>query len=151
MNERLQNAAPNADSEILNYICRNTEMGLEGIKQILDVTEDPKMEKELKKQHGYYEDVYRKAKAKLAELGEEPKPVSEIAKFSANMMTKGKTMFDDSSSKIAEMMIQGSTMGVVKLTEQLHAYEGDDKEIRGLADQLIGIEEEYIEELKSFL
>ena len=38
-------------------------------------------------------------------------------------------MADDSTSHIAKMLIQGSTMGVTSLTRQIRDYDGEDTEV----------------------
>lgn len=62
-----------------------------------------------------------------------------------------KTAADDSPSKIAEMMINGSTMGVTKITKGISGYSGKNKNITSLADKLLKTEQNNIEEMKRFL
>lgn len=55
------------------------------------------------------------------------------------MMSAMKTMADHSTSKIAEMMIQGNTMGMgmTKSLKHLHDYHGKDERVRDLASKLL--------------
>ncbi|MFQ9798222.1 MAG: hypothetical protein ACLR23_04035 [Clostridia bacterium] len=57
-----------------------------------------------------------------------------------------KTISDNSPSKIAEMVIQGNTMGVTKMTKRIHEYDGDNKKIVALAQKHVAMEEDNIEE-----
>ena len=61
-----------------------------------------------------------------------------------------KTMTDHSTAKIAEMMIQGSTMGVTKLMKNRADYDGNDKDILSLSDKLLSTEERNIKTMKGF-
>ncbi len=74
-----------------------------------------------------------------------------MAKFSAYMMIEMKTIADQSPSHIAQMMIQGSTMGVVQATKHLKEQAGADEEVRALTQRLIETEQDNIETMKSFL
>ena len=47
-----------------------------------------------------------------------------MARVSAEWMSKGQLAMDDSRGRIAEMMIQGTTMGIVKTIRHLNDYQG---------------------------
>ena len=53
--------------------------------------------------------------------------------------------------KIAEMMIQGNTMGMTKSLKHLHDYHGKDERVRDLANKLLKTEEANIQQMKKFL
>ena len=72
----------------------------------------------------------------LWERGQEPKGLNPMVKASSEMMSAMKTMADHSTSKIAEMMIQGNTMGMTKSLKHLHDYHGKDERVRDLANKL---------------
>ena len=73
-----------------------------------------------------------------------------MVKASSEMMSAMKTMADHSTSKIAEMMIQGNTMGMTKSLKHLHDYHGKDERVRDLANKL-KTEEANIQQMKKFL
>ena len=58
---------------------------------------------------------------------------------------------DDSRSKIAEMMIQGTTMGIVKTIRHLRDYEGDDQQALELGRRLLQTQESNVEKMKAYL
>ena len=63
------------------------------------------------------------------------------------------TLTDTTVSHMAEMMIQGSTMGITDMTKKVREFEGDgcpDRALR-LGRDLISFEQENIEKLKAFL
>lgn len=62
-----------------------------------------------------------------------------------------KLMADPSASKIAEMMIQGNTMGMTQSLRNLNDYPGKDERVRDLASKLLRTEEANIEQMKKFL
>ena len=56
-----------------------------------------------------------------------------------------------SAEKIAEMTIQGTTMGVTKTIQHLRDYDGEDESALRLGERLLKIQEENVEEMKRFL
>ena len=66
-------------------------------------------------------------------------------------MSAGQLAMDDSRSRIAEMMIQGTTMGIVKTIRHIRDYEGDDPDARKLAQKLLDTQEKNVEQMKAFL
>ena len=135
--------------EMLNYIRQTTEMGIDGIKLIIDDTDEKDFYKELKRQMKEYEEIYLEADELLSELGGEKEDVKATAKIAAHLSGRMKTL-SGSMSKIAESMIQGSTMGVTKMIKHLNDFLGDDR-VRKIAEKLIKTEENNIEQLKNYL
>ena len=57
-----------------------------------------------------------------------------------------------STSKLAQLMIQGSTMGTVEMTRRIHQYTGKaDPELLALGSRLLHTEEQNIQQMKRFL
>jgi len=54
-------------------------------------------------------------------------------------------------SHISEMLIQGSTMGIIDITKKIKEYPNVDKEILDLANKLLKLEQNNVEECKKYL
>ena len=127
--------------ELLQYIHKTADMGVSGLEDMLPKTEDQELFSTLEKQ-----------KTQLLERqGESVNDASAMAKLSANMMSAGKLLFDASPEKIAEMTIQGTTMGVTKTIQHLRDYDGEDESALRLGERLLEMQEENVEEMKRFL
>ena len=74
-----------------------------------------------------------------------------MTKASSEVMSTVKAMADRSPANIAEMVIQGSTMGVTKSLRTIRECDLRDEGIRRLADRLLKTEQANIEEMKRFL
>lgn len=125
-------------------------MGVEGINAVLDYAESPELKKVLRDQKSEYVRYKEQAGQMLAERNEDITGANPIAKVSSYAMATGKLIMDRSSSKIAEMTIQGNSMGVSKTIKHLHDYPEHD-EARKLTEQLLATEKANIEQLKPFL
>lgn len=138
------------DEEFLNLISKNAEMGKVGIDSIMDYTRDERMREALRVQAKEYDKIYAEAAEMIKAKNFKAEHVSPMAKIGSEMTSVMKTMTDHSTAKIAEMMIQGSTMGVTKLMKNRGEYSGDDDDILSLSDKLLSTEERNIKTMKGF-
>lgn len=138
------------ETELLQYVYKTADMGVEGINAVLDYAENPELKKVLRDQKSEYIRYKEQAGRMLEARSENLTGANPIAKVSSYAMATGKLIMDRSASKIAEMTIQGNSMGVSKTIKHLHDYPEHD-EARKLTEQLLATEKSNIEQLKPFL
>ncbi len=131
--------------EVLAEIHRNCQLAIQSITDILPETEETELREELLAQHEEYEHFGARAamlaRDKNIEL-KNPGPIKKAMMWSSIKMS---TMKDDSSAHIAEMMVQGTVMGITALKTTLSdmSRDGADKEIEDLARELLAAEEKF--------
>ena len=121
------------DVEMLNYVYQNAEMGRDALTQLIQITNDTKFRKTMEAQLNEYQNVFDSAEKMIQERNEQAKGVGPMAKISSRLMVNTKTMMDSSPSKMAQMLIQGSTMGVVEVTRHMKDYDGSDERVNAKA------------------
>lgn len=137
--------ATKKSEEILAEIYRNSQLALQSISDILPEAEDTDVREELMREHEEYEKIGGKAailaKDKDIEL-KNPGPMKKAMMWSSIKMS---TMADNSRAHIAEMMTQGTVMGITSLKSTLAdmSDESADEEIRSLLLELIAKEEAF--------
>ena len=141
----------NTNVELLNYIYQNAEMGKQTIPQLLESAEDGEFRQLLQSQLQEYQEIWESAAAMIREEDGEAKGLGAMAKISSYISTSFNTLVDKTSSHMAEMMIQGSTMGVVEITQKINKYTDADSHVLALARKLLKTEERNVEQLKKFL
>ena len=140
------------DSEILAEIYRNAQLALTSISDILPGIDDESLKEEILREHEEYEKICSQA-ASLAhkynlEL-KEPSPVKKAMMWSAIKMN---TASDNSAQNIAQMMIKGTVNGITSLKTSLSDGEKVmDEEVKKLLTELISLEENFEEKLKTYL
>jgi len=139
------------DSELLNTTYQNAKMGTTGIGNIMGSVKDNNFKDVLQKQDKQYCDIAGEASQKLNTLGEKPKDINPMARIGAFISSETNTIIDSSASHIADMMIQGSTMGVTKLLTKCRECSAASPDTQSLAQRLVTTEQSNIEELKRFL
>ncbi|HIR18687.1 MAG TPA: hypothetical protein IAB33_00190 [Candidatus Pelethomonas intestinigallinarum] len=137
--------------DLLSHVYQTAEMGQDGITSVLRYSRDPSLRQALERQKREYRELQASAGDMLRSRGVQPDGVGAAAKLSSELMSAMKTMVDHSSTKIAEMMIQGSTMGVTKSLRTLRDCRPEDPRVKDLADKLLKTEQANIEEMKTFL
>ena len=138
--------------EMLNYIHKNAEMGQDSIDKLLDIVDDPKFKTMLNGQFKEYKNIFDESEKLLKDYNAEIKNINPVHKLEGNIMLKIKTLNDKSPRNISEMLIQGSTMGTIKMTKRLKQYKNKvDINIYSLGKKLLNTEEHNIEDCKAFL
>ena len=139
--------------EVLAEVHRNCALALQSITDILPQAEDTDVREELLRQHEEYEKFGGRAaliaKDKNIEL-KNPSPMKKAMMWSSIKMS---TMADNSRAHIAEMMTQGTVMGITALKSSLSDMSEDcaDEEIQKLAEELLRSEENFEKTWKNMI
>ena len=141
----------NGNTEMLNFIFQNSEMGVDTIKQIVELVNEPEFKKQLDSQLAEYEMINKEAKDMLNKHGCEEKGINSFDKIKTYLMINIQTLTDKSASHISEMLIIGSNMGMIDATRNIHKYFEAEKDIVKLMQWLLKFEQENIKQLTEFL
>ena len=87
----------------------------------------------------------------MAEKGVEPKDVNVFKKAMMWGSIKMKTIAGASRNQVADMMINGTVMGINELTAMKNEKENYDEDVAEFIEKLLSLEEDYQERLKKFL
>lgn len=136
---------------VLDELNKGTCMGRDAIHFILDKVSNAELKEELTKQY----DKYKEISDKICELYPEyssgdPHETNAMNKFMTWSGVEMKTMMDDSSSKIAELLLQGTNMGIIEGRKLLN-HKDTDLEVHKLIQEYVKFQEEAFEKLKKFL
>ena len=141
----------NKNVELLNCIFRNVQMGTDSVNTILPDVKDENMRNDLVVQLKEYGSLARRAEELLGEYGETAKDNNIFKKAMTETMAKINSMTDSSSSHIAEMMINGATMGVIDMTKKLREYSTADPAVHALGEDVVKFEENTVTKMKNYL
>ena len=144
----------NANTEFLEYMYQNVEMGVFSLKKLLSSINDTenKIKKLISEELKEYEKYYKKVKKLIKKTKVEAKSNNLLAKVSTTFGIKMDMLKDNSDSSIARMLTQGLTMGVVDITSKIDNYNDTlDKSILKLGKQYKKFQQEEIERLKEYL
>ena len=136
---------------VLDELNKGACMGRDAIHFILDKVTDDKLKKELNRQ---YED-YKKINEQICELypeysDKEPHETNTMNKVMTWYGIEMRTLMDDSTSKIAELLLQGTNMGIIEGRKLLN-HKNTNNEVHSIVQEYVDMQENAIEKLKTFL
>ncbi len=137
--------------EILSSVLKTTQMGQVGIRSVLDASVRPGLRTALEDQLREYDSIESEAHAIAGQRGWELRELDPAVRFLADRMSRMKLNRGDCDSKIADMMIQGNTKGMVKGLRNLHQYPHEDDRIATISQKLIDCETANIRQMRTFL
>ena len=142
-----------ATKSFLDELYKNVKMGADSIIDLMPKVSDRGLREEMTAELEHYEGFAKEIRAILFEDGEEPKEESFMSRLGVKMGVMMNTMMDETTSHIADMMIQGATMGITDTTKLVRENENSScsEAALALARRIIKYEEESIERLKEFL
>ena len=136
---------------VLDELNKGACMGQDVIHFILDKVKDKNLKKVLNEQYKKYQNITKKI-AKIYPDYSENKP-HETSTMNKAMTWYGiemKTLMDDSTSKITELLLQGTNMGIIEGRKLLN-HKNIDSTIHKLVQEYADMQEESVEKLKKFL
>lgn len=139
------------NQKAINDVYKNAHIALQSIEDILPQVEDEGLKKELTEQYDGYEKIIGEISSFMAEQNIEPKDINVFKKAMLWSSIKMKTLFDNSKNQIAEMMINGTVMGINELTAMKNERENLEPKILELLEKLLKLEEGYEQRLKKYL
>ena len=139
--------------ELLGELYKNVKMGADSLIDIMSKADDKSFREELTAQLARYEEYAAKLEKALTGDGVKPKQENIMARMSAKVGMAMNTMTDSSISHLAQMVIEGATMGTTELTRLVREYENTNcsEEALKLARDIIKYEEATIESMKKYL
>lgn len=142
----------NYNAQLLNFIYQNSQMGVNTITELMDITTDDKFKKQLHAQLKEYRQIHDESAQMLEANGFNEEGLSAFEKIRTYLMINFQTLTDDSVSHIAEMLILGSTMGVISAIRNVRTYkEKAEPDILELMEHLRTFEENNVERFKAYL
>lgn len=137
--------------EVLSSLLKTTQMGQIGIRSVLDTTMQPGLRSALMDQLKEYDAIETEAHAIASQRGWEPKELDPAVRFMADRMTRMKLTGRHSDSRIAAMMVQGNTRGMIKGLKNLHHMKAPDNRVQILSQKLLDCENANIRQMHQFL
>ena len=136
---------------VLDELNKGACMGKDAIHFILDKVEDEALKKELNTQYETYNSITDQISELYPEYSKkEPHETSAMNKMMTWYGIEMRTFMDNSTSKIAELLLQGTNMGIIEGRKLLN-HKGTDKEVNKLVEKYVAMQERAVEELKKFL
>ncbi len=142
----------NNNLNVLDEVNKGATMGMDAISFIIDKVGDPNFNKTLELEYNKYKDISRRVNDLYAKhSSKEPHETSTMNKVMTWYGVQMKTMGDQSNSNIAELLLNGTNMGIIEGRRLLNQHPEVDENVAQLLDDFVSMQEDSVEKLKTFL
>ena len=138
-------------NELLSGIYKLSKTGIEAVETVLPKVEHEALKEELTEQYSDYCKAASDSEQALLQNGVVPKDIGILQKTGMWSSIQLHTINDTSSDHIADIMITGTTKGIIDLTKHIGACPNADKKTIDYANGFISKEQKHIDNLKVFL
>jgi len=136
---------------VLDELSKGACMGRDAIHFIMDKVEDEALKEELNNQYAKYKEISNRISELYPEYSnKEPHETNAMNKVMTWYGIEMRTMMNDSTSKIAELLLQGTNMGIIEGRKLLN-HKDVDESVHSLIQEYVDMQENAVEKLKTFL
>ena len=136
---------------VLNDIIKTSQMGINGINVVMEKTRQPALRQALKVQRREYSDIEQQAKLLAQQKGYRIDQIKPITRRMSAVMSKGQLLVGEPDSRIAGMMIQGNTRGMILSLKNMRRCNQPDTQVAQLAQKLLDTEKNNIVSMQGFV
>ncbi len=136
---------------VLDEVNKGIKMGMDSISNISDKIQDPQFKEDLQFEYNKYNEILNKVNNQLSKYDEFPQELNPMQKAMGWMSVEFNTLEDKSNSKISEMMIKGTNMGIIKGVKLLNNYPNIDNDAKNILNEFVKFQENSVERLKKYL
>jgi hypothetical protein len=139
------------NQEVLCSIIKTVQMGQSGIRCVQDKASGQQLKQVLSDQLNEYDSIERQAYALATRKGWLMEPLDASVERMSSIMARMQLMGGEKDSKIAKMLVQGNTRGMIKGLKNLHHCVPLDPSVDAIAQKLLTREQENIRQACDYL
>ena len=138
--------------KVLDEVNKGTTMGMDAIHYVSNKVSDERFKKVLDVEYGKYQSISNRVNEIYSQYAQkEPQETNAMNKMMTWYGVNMKTMNDQSNSKISELLMQGTNMGIIEGRRLLNNNPSVDTEVRQILDDFVVMQEDSVETLKKYL
>lgn len=137
--------------ELLKKVYQNAKTGTEAIAAMMDKTHSDSFKTVLSEQKEKYYEIANEANILLGGYRELPSDSGIFARFGMWTSLQMNTVYANRAEKMAEVMINGSTEGMIDIMKTLNISRNADERAAALARRLVAAEQENIRIMQRYL
>ena len=135
----------------LDEIHKGTCMGIDAISKILEKVFNSELKNILENQEKSYQKIKKEIENIYPKYNDDkPHEINFFNKTMTFSAIEMKTLKDNSNSKLAELLIQGTNMGIIEGRKILN-HKNINQEVKKIIEKYVSMQEDYLENLKTFL
>ena len=143
----------NQNLNILDEVNKGATIGMDAISYVSEkVDNDNKFKKVLDVEYNKYKEISNRVNELYDNYSnKEPHETNAMNKMMTWYGIQMKTMTDDTTSKLSELLMQGTNMGIIEGRRLLNQNNNIDSDVKNILNDFVVMQEDSVETLKKYL
>lgn len=142
----------NQNLNILDEVNKGATMGMDAISYVSEKVVDNDFKNVLDTEYNKYKDISNRVNNLYDNYSnKEPHETNAINKMMTWYGIQMKTMTDDSTSKLSDLLIQGTNMGIIEGRRLLNQNQNIEPDVKNILNDFVVMQEDSVETLKKYL
>ena len=142
----------NQNLNILDEVNKGATMGMDAISYVSEKAKDGDFKTVLDVEYNKYKDISCRVNDIYEHYSnKDPHDTGAIAKAMTWYGIQMKTMMDDTTSKLSELLMQGTNMGIIEGRRLINQNPCAADDVKGILHDFVTMQEDSIETLKKYL
>ena len=142
----------NQNLNILDEVNKGATMGMDAISYVSEKASDSKFKVVLETEYNKYKKISERVNDLYSNYSDkEPHETNAMNKMMTWYGIQMRTMTDDTTSKLSELLMQGTNMGIIEGRRLLNQNANAAPNVKNILNDFVVMQEESVETLKKYL
>ena len=142
----------NQNLNILDEVNKGATMGMDAISFVYDKVQDDTFKEVLDIEYNKYKKISNRVNDIYSNYSnKDPHETNAMNKAMTWYGVQMKTMTDDSNSKLSELLMQGTNMGIIEGRRLINQNPNASKDVKDVLNDFVVMQEDSVETLKKYL
>lgn len=142
----------NQNLNILDEVNKGATMGMDAITYVSEKASDGDFRQVLNTEYNKYKKISERVNDLYSQYTDkEPHETNAMNKAMTWYGIQMKTMTDDTTSKLSELLMQGTNMGIIEGRRLMNQHSNIDTSVQNILNDFVVMQEDSVETLKKYL
>ena len=142
----------NQNLNILDEVNKGATMGMDAITYVSEKASDGDFKQVLDTEYNKYQKISQRVNDLYSQYSDkEPHETNAMNKAMTWYGIQMKTITDDTTSKLSELLMQGTNMGIIEGRRLLNQNKDIDSNVQNILNDFVVMQEDSVETLKKYL
>lgn len=142
----------NQDLNILDEVNKGATMGMNAISYVSEKVKDGDFKQVLNVEYNKYQKISDRVNKLYSNYSsKQPHETNAMNKMMTWYGIQMKTMTDDTTSKLSELLMQGTNMGIIEGRRLLNQNNNIENDVENILNDFVVMQEDSVETLKKYL
>ncbi len=142
----------NQNLNILDEVNKGATMGMDAISYVSEKVKDGDFKQVLNVEYNKYKEISTRVNELYSNYSsKEPHETNAMNKMMTWYGIQMKTMTDDTTSKLSELLMQGTNMGIIEGRRLINQNNNIEPDVENILNDFVTMQEDSVETLKKYL